>query len=67
MLGVAKNDKGPFTKPSVVTVKNKEYTISRSLQIYTRGEAKGDIKKFIDYILSPKGQDILKQTGFVPL
>lgn len=53
--------------PSKESARNKTYPIVRSLHLYTDGEPKGDTKKFIDFVLSPDGQKIVDETGFVPL
>ena len=46
---------------------SKEYPISRPLYVYTNGEPKGETAKFIRFLLSPAGQKIVAQEGFVPL
>lgn len=66
-LEVAKDKGGPYLKPTVAKVKSKEYSIARSLQIYTNGKPNSHIKKFIDFILSKMGQHIVEQAGFVSL
>lgn len=66
-LSVAKDASGPYLKPTIEKVKLKEYTISRSLQVYTNGEPKGEIKTFIDFMLDKKGQSVLEKAGFVSL
>jgi phosphate transport system substrate-binding protein len=54
-------------KPSIATVRNKSYPISRSTFYYTNGEATGEAKSFLDYTLSPAGQKIVQEVGFAPL
>ena len=49
------------------TVKDKTYKLSRYLYMYTNGAPKGNVKKFIDFILSPKGQDIVVEQDFIRL
>jgi len=66
-LEVAKNKSGPYLRPTIEKVKSKEYSISRSLQVYTKGEPKGEIKKFVDFMLDGKGQSVLEKAGFVSL
>ncbi len=44
-------------------VKDGTYPIARTLQIYTNGEPKGDVKKFIDWLMS-EGQECVTKTGF---
>ncbi len=53
--------------PSNETVLLNTYIISRPLFMYTRGVPKGAVKKFIDFILSPKGQQVVEEEGFVAL
>ena len=57
----------PAIEPSVETVLNHTYPISRPLFIYTLGEPEGHVKEFIDWMLSPKGQAIVEETGYVPV
>ncbi|MEA3328816.1 MAG: phosphate ABC transporter substrate-binding protein [Candidatus Omnitrophota bacterium] len=53
--------------PSVETVRNGKYPVSRPLFMYTNGKPKGLIKDFIDFVLSKEGQEIAKDQGFVAL
>jgi phosphate transport system substrate-binding protein len=43
------------------TVENMDYLITRPLYITTLGEPKGEIKAFLDWTLSPDGQQVVKQ------
>jgi len=52
---------------SAKTAMDKSYPIARGLNMYTRGEPKGAVKEFIDFVLSPDGQKIVVEEGFVPL
>ena len=53
--------------PSEKTVNDGTYKIARKLYMYTNGAPKGEVKSFIDYILSDEGQAIVKETGYIPL
>ncbi len=53
--------------PSKETVLNKKYPIARDLYMYTDNRATGEIKKFIDFILSGEGQKIIEEEGFVAI
>ncbi len=53
--------------PSVDTVVDGTYPISRSLHMYTLGEATGAVAMFIDYVMSTAGQEIVEEEGFIPL
>ena len=53
--------------PTQAHVQDGTYPISRSLWMITQGERTGLAKEFIDYILSPAGQEIVDREGFVKL
>lgn len=44
-----------------------KYPITRPLLIYTVGEPTGPIKEYLDWILSPEGQKIVDELGYVPV
>lgn len=46
-------------------VKSGKYTISRGLYSNTKGEASGLVKKFIDFLFTDEGQEIVVSQGFV--
>lgn len=66
-IKVAKDKKDPYQAPTVSNIKTKKYTISRPLQVYTKGEPTGNIKKYIAYLLGTDGQKLVRKAGFVPL
>lgn len=66
------------TKPAVSPLKddksvnyeqiwNGEYPIARYLYIYIAGKPVTAIKKYLDWILGPEGQEIVTRVGYVPL
>jgi len=50
------------TKETVISGK---YPISRPLYMYTNGAPKGLAKQFLDYLLSPTGQKLVEEVGFI--
>jgi phosphate transport system substrate-binding protein len=66
-VAVAPKAGADYVKPSVETVNNGKYPIARPLFMYTNGEPQGDLKTYLDWILSPEGQKIVGDLGFVPL
>lgn len=52
---------------SMATVYDGSFPLGRELQVYTAGEAKGDAKKLVDFLLSAEGQKITEEVGFIPL
>lgn len=53
--------------PSLETVKDGSYPISRPLFMYTNGEPAGAIKAYLDFVLSAEGQAIIEEIGFIPV
>ncbi len=53
--------------PSKETVVNGSYALSRPLFMYTNGKPAGVAKDFIDFIMSPEGQTIAEQVGYVAI
>ncbi len=64
---VAKDEKSEYESPVIENVVSGKYPISRPLFIYTNGQPQGLVKKFVDWILSKEGQDIVKTVDFVPV
>jgi len=65
--GVAVENSGDYVLPSVGTVLDGTYPISRNLNMFTDGPAAGISKAFIEWIQSADGQAIVEDEGFVPL
>jgi phosphate transport system substrate-binding protein len=64
---IATETGGPCIEPTVATASDHSYPISRPLFMYTNGEPKGAIKKYLDWILSDAGQCILLKKGYAPV
>jgi len=56
----------PYVLPSVATVNDGSYPVSRPLFMYTAGEPEGEIKEYLHWILT-EGQILTGELGFVPL
>jgi phosphate transport system substrate-binding protein len=56
-----------FVLPSLETSQNETYPVSRPLYYFYAGEKASDVLPFIDFILSAKGQQLVAETGYVPL
>jgi phosphate transport system substrate-binding protein len=54
-----------YTEPSVANAKNATYPIVRPLYYYYISASESSVKAFIDYVLSPTGQQIVSQIGFI--
>lgn len=63
-----KKDAGsPAVAPSLETVRDKSYPLARPLFFYVRNKPSGEIKAFLDYVLSPEGQATTTKVGYFPL
>ena len=67
MLKVATASDAPYYAPNLENVLAKSYPIARPLYMYSLGEPTGEAKAYLDWILSPEGQNIVQELGFVPL
>ncbi|WP_340820247.1 PstS family phosphate ABC transporter substrate-binding protein [Methanolobus sp. WCC4] len=43
------------------------YPLARPLHYYTNGEPTGLAKEYLDYVMSPTGQDIISSVGYFPV
>ncbi len=66
-LAVKRDDASEGVMPSLETVESGQYPLSRQLFFYTVGAPSGEVKAFIDWVLSPEGQKICEMVGYYPL
>jgi phosphate transport system substrate-binding protein len=59
------SDEKTFVYPSMENVQSKKYPLSRPLFMCLDGEPAGINKVFMDFVLSPKGQEQFTHNGFV--
>jgi len=64
---VKKDDKSVSYLATPETIKNGQYPITRYLYMYVTNRPTGDVKKFIDWVLSPDGQKIVVEIGYFPV
>jgi phosphate transport system substrate-binding protein len=67
MLRLAASAGAPAVEATVENTLAKSYPLARSLLIYTAGEPEGAVKDYLDWILSPAGQRIVEENGYVPV
>ena len=67
VVAVARDVWGPFVLPSAESVNDNSYPIARDLYMYTAGQPSEIIKAYLDWILTPEAQQIVKALGFVPV
>jgi phosphate transport system substrate-binding protein len=64
---IAEDGKSAPVVPSVATASDHSYPIARPLFMYTAGQPEGEVKKYLDWILSDAGQRILLEKGYAPV
>ncbi len=52
--------------PTVEAVHDGGYPLARSLHLYTLGEPEGAVAGYVEWILSPGGQKVVADSGYVP-
>ncbi len=67
VLNVKKDENSPAITPNHNTVLDKTYSIARPLFLIFNGEPAGSMKTVYDFALSPEGQKIVEETGYVTL
>ncbi len=66
-LGKIKRIKIDGIESTRENVKNKTYPIIRPLNLITKGRPSGDVERFIEFLLSPQGQNIVKNLDYIPI
>jgi phosphate transport system substrate-binding protein len=64
---VKKDDKSPSFVANTETVKKGQYPITRYLYMYLKNRPTGELKAYIDWILSPDGQKLVAEVGYFPV
>lgn len=54
-------------EPTEENIRNDSYPITRYLHFFTTKTPNGEIKKFIDWVLSPAGQSVVRKSGYISL
>ncbi|MDD1672961.1 MAG: phosphate ABC transporter substrate-binding protein, partial [Methanomicrobiales archaeon] len=65
--GVNLDINGTPIQPTIENIGNGTYPLARPLYLLTKGQPAGLSKQFIDYILSPDGQQIVESVDYIPL
>jgi phosphate transport system substrate-binding protein len=67
VLPVKADASSPAVEATDESVHSGKYSIARFLHCYTNGKPKGDAKAFLDFCISPAGQEIVRAQGYVTL
>ena len=66
-LKVKKDEKSTAYEPNKETVMSGTYPTSRYLYMYVKAKPTGEIKQFIDWVLSAEGQAYVEKVGYFPI
>jgi phosphate transport system substrate-binding protein len=53
--------------PEIRNARNDKYPITRYLHLFTTNQPRGKIKDFINWVLSPEGQRVINNSGYISL
>lgn len=67
VINVKKTPSSPAVSPDLAHVQDGSYPLSRPLFFYVRNKPTGEIKAFVDWILTSKGQEIVSKVGYFPI
>ncbi len=67
VVAVARTAADPYVTPSEEAVRSGSYPISRPLFFYSRGMPQGAVKAFLEFVMSPEGQAVVRKVDFVPM
>lgn len=67
ILKIKKDEGSPAVGPEEQNVKSGTYPLARPLYFYLRDRASGELKSFVDWVLSAEGQAIVAKVGYFPI
>lgn len=67
ILKVKKDAGSPAVAPNLANVQDGSYALSRPLFFYTAKKPAGEMKSFIDWVLSKEGQAVVEKVGYFPI
>ncbi len=62
-----KLDDGTVVPPTAANIATKKYPMARPLFFVTNGPPTGAAKTYVDFVLSPRGQELVKKHGYLRL
>lgn len=65
VLGIKLSKEQAVVKPTFENIKHGQYPIARALYFYTNNQPTGLVNDFINFCLSPEGQKVVRETGYV--
>lgn len=65
-LAIARTKAGPYVQPKLATILDGTYPVSRFLYFYLNQRPTGEVKAFIDWVISAQGQKVVSDVGYYP-
>lgn len=62
-----KTDTGEEIAPTAANIVSQKYPLSRPLFLLTNGEPQAEARTFVDFVLSPRGQALVRKSGYLSL
>jgi len=67
VVGVGIREGSEVIEPTLENVRLNRYPIARDLILVFAGEPEGILKEFLDFIMSPDGQQMVASSGYIPV
>lgn len=67
VVGIGIREGRRVIKPTLENVRSGRFPIARNLNLVTAGEPNDVVGRFVDYMLSPKGQELVQASGYIPI
>lgn len=67
VVGIGLLEGGQVIQSTLNNVRNGRFPIARNLNLVTAGKPVGAVKQFIDFLLSEKGQQLVADSGYIPI
>ena len=67
VVGIGLREGGQVIQPTLDNVRNGRFPIARNLNLITAGQPVGAVRRFIDYLLSQEGQQLVTDSGYIPI
>lgn len=66
-IKLKKEVQSPSYAPTIENIRKGLYPLSRYLYMYLQKKPSGEIKKYVDWILSKEGQSLVETVGYIPV
>jgi phosphate transport system substrate-binding protein len=67
VVGVGIREGSEVIEPTLENVRRNRFPIARDLVLVVAGGPEGKVREFLDFIMSPEGQQIVAKSGYIPV